>query len=116
MRKRIFILIVGIFMLIALLSFNVNRFDCDEYITNYDEIGLTLTKYITKDVTLKETLESLDDFEAYIKKAVTHENAEELHLKAIKLFKEGLTENDSDKISDAAYLNYEAYKLLIDAK
>lgn len=107
--KQLFIFI-SVSVLVA-CSNTVSVEDIETFQSYQSELEEKITMYATKKLSEDEILSYLNEFESFIQESAFPEELQNKQLEAIKLYKKGIKEDDSEKITQAAIVNYEAMNL-----
>jgi len=113
MAKRLFILSIGLIVLFVLVGLKTAQSRTDDiarYNEYYNGLGETITNYLKGDETKESLIKCLNDFQSFVKDANIPGELKEKQISAIKLYKEGLEQNNAEKITKAAHMSFEVYR------
>ncbi|ATB52743.1 hypothetical protein [Caldibacillus phage CBP1] len=113
MAKRLFILSIGLIVLFVLVGLKTAQSRTDDiarYNEYYNEFGETINSYLIGDKNREDLINFLNDFHNFLREANIPEELKEKQISALKLYKEGLEQNNAEKITKAAHMSFEVYR------
>lgn len=107
--KWLFMLIS--FLVLAACNNNVKAEDLETYQSYQNKLEETIMGYLTGNQNADDLIAYLDEFEKFMEEKPFPEELKKKQIEALQLYREGITKNNPDKISNAAFVNLEAMDL-----